>query len=139
MFLQFNELNTHIYDYQLTQIAECDTSLVQAAISAAVEEVRGYLATRYDTDKIFSAAGDDRNPLVLDFVKTVAVWRVVKLANVDMLYQRYRDLYTDVVAYLTKVAAGDLALDLPRLTDPEGKPTGGTLRIKSNEKFNHYI
>lgn len=139
MFIKANELNTHIYDYQLSQITESDTSLVQSAISAAIDEVKGYLSTHYDTRQIFAAEDEERNSLVLEFCKTVAVWRIVKLANVDMLYSRYRELYLDTISYLLMVSEGKLALDLPRLTDSDGQPSGGTLRINSNKKFNHYI
>lgn len=139
MYLHPNELNTHLYDYQLQQVVECDTSIVSAAISAAITEVRGYLATRFDTGKIFSAEGDGRDALILDFVKTVAVWRIIKLSNVDIIYDKYRDLYKDATDYLARVAAGELMLDLPRLTDTDGKPVGGTVKISSNPKFHHYF
>lgn len=139
MFLNDNELNTHLYDYQLQQIVECDKTIVSAAISAAMAEVRSYLAVRYDVDKIYSASGDGRDPLILDCVKTIAVWRIIKLANVDILYDKYRQLYDSTIKYLSDIAAGALMPDLPRITDPEGEPSGGTLRITSNRKFKHYI
>lgn len=139
MYLKTNELNTHIYDYQLAQITEQDSSIVKMAISAAITEVKSYLAGRYDVQTIFSAEGDARNPLILDFCKVIAVWRVIKLANVDVLYDRYRELYNDTITYLTKVAEGNLMLDLPARTDAEGNPQGGSLRISSNPKFNHYV
>lgn len=139
MFLNDNELNTHLYDYQLQQIVECDKTIVSAAISAAMAEVRSYLAVRYDVDKIYSASGDGRDPLILDCVKTISVWRIIKLANVDILYDKYRQLYESTTKYLSDIAAGALMPDLPRITDPEGEPSGGTLRITSNRKFKHYI
>ena len=55
MFIDATELNTHIYDYQLQEITENDSSITTAAISAAIAEVKSYLATRYDVDAIFSS------------------------------------------------------------------------------------
>lgn len=139
MYLKTNELNTHIYDYQLCQITEKDSSIVKTAISAAVAEVKSYLAGRYDVQKVFAEEGESRNPLILDLCKSIAVWRIVKLANVDMLYDRYREQYNDAISYLTKVAEGSLMLDLPASVDAEGNPQGGSLRINSNPKFTHYV
>jgi len=106
MYLKTNELNTHIYDYQLCQITEKDSSIVKTAISAAIAEVKSYLAGRYDVQAVFAEEGENRNPLILDLCKSIAVWRIVKLANVDMLYDRYREQYNDAISYLNKVAEG---------------------------------
>ena len=139
MYLRPNELNTHIYDYQLHQITECDSSITNSAISSAIAEAKSYLSTRYDADAIFFTEGENRDPLILDFVKTIAVWRVIKLSNPDVIYERYRELYKDVIDYLTKVSKGELNLDLPRLKSDTGEVSGGSLQINSNPKFNHYI
>lgn len=139
MYLKANELNTHIYDYQLHQITECDSSITNSAISSAIAEAKSYLSTRYDVDAIFFAEGENRDPLILDFVKTIAVWRVIKLSNPDVIYERYRELYKDVIDYLTKVSKGELNLDLPRLKSDTGEISGGSLQINSNPKFKHYI
>lgn len=139
MYLRPNELNTHMYDYQLHAITEQDSSITLSAINSAIAEVKSYLATRYDVEAIFFAEGDAREPLILDFVKTISVWRIIKLANADVLYDKYRELYNDTITYLTKVSEGSLVLDLPRLKSDTGEVSGGSLQINSNPKFNHYI
>lgn len=139
MYLRPNELNTHMYDYQLHAITEQDSSITLSAINSAIAEVKSYLATRYDVAEIFSKEGEEREPLILDFVKTISVWRIIKLANVDILYDKYRELYNDTITYLTKVSEGSLVLDLPRLKNDTGEVSGGSLQINSNPKFKHYI
>lgn len=139
MYLRATELNTHMYDYQLHAITEQDSSITLSAINSAVAEVKSYLATRYDVEAIFFAEGEEREPLILDFVKTIAVWRIIKLANVDILYDKYRELYNDTISYLTKVSEGNLVLDLPKLKSESGEVAGGTVQISSHPKFNHYI
>lgn len=139
MYLRPNELNSHIYDYQLHAITEQDSSITLSAINSAIAEVKSYLATRYDVEAIFFAEGEEREPLILDFVKTIAVWRIIKLANVDILYDKYRDLYKDTISYLTKVSEGSLVLDLPKIKNESGEIEGGNLQISSHPKFNHYI
>ncbi len=139
MYLRPTELNTHMYDYQLHAITEQDSSITLSAINSSIAEVKSYLATRYNVAEIFSAEGEDREPLIVEFVKTIAVWRIIKLANVDILYDKYRELYNDTISYLTKVSEGSLVLDLPKIKNESGEVEGGTLQISSHPKFNHYI
>ena len=139
MYLRPNELNTHMYDYQLHAITEQDSSITLSAINSAIAEVKSYLATRYDVAEIFSKGGEEREPLILDFVKTIAVWRIIKLANVDILYEKYRELYNDTISYLKNVSEGNLVLDLPKIKSESGEVAGGSVQISSHPKFNHYI
>lgn len=138
MFLNAQELNTHLYDYQLHAITEQDTSITLSAISSAIAEVKSYLATRYDVEAIFFAEGEDRDPLILDMVKTIAAFRIIKLANVDVYYEKYKELYKDTISYLTKVAEGNLVLNLPIIKTESGE-IAGSVYITSNPKFQHYI
>jgi D-mannonate dehydratase len=139
MYLQTEELNTHIYDYQLQQITESTPSIALAAIEASISEVKSYLATRYNVATIFSAQGSERNALVLDIVKTIAVFRIIKLSNVDILYDKYLEQYKLSIDYLSRIAQGLLCLDLPPLTDSSGSIASGSIRATSNTKFNHYF
>lgn len=56
MFITPDEIKTHLYDYQVEQITDNDSTIVTAAIDTAVAEVRSYLANRYDCDAIFSTS-----------------------------------------------------------------------------------
>ena len=87
MFITVQELNSVIYDYQLTQITEQNNDIALTAIATAEQEVRSYLTSnnlkqwqdgrpRYDVDLIFSAQGENRNALIMQHVKTVALWYV---------------------------------------------------------------
>lgn len=136
MFLNAQELNTHLYDYQLHAITEQDTSITLSAISSAIAEVKSYLATRYDVEAIFFA--EDRDPLILEMVKTIAAFRIIKLANVDVYYEKYKELYKDTISYLTKVAEGNLVLNLPIIKTESGE-IAGSVYITSNPKFKHHI
>ena len=136
MFLDPSELSTHLYDYQVEQITGGDQTLVLAAISTAQAQARSYLATRYDCDQIFAATGTDRDPLVLHLVKSLAAFHLVRLANPDAIYQRYRDDYRDALDTLARLADGTSRADLPARQSTTGQPAG-TLQLHSNEKFNH--
>lgn len=121
MFLTEEELRSVAYSYQLEQIVENDTTILHMAINAAVEEVRGYLSSRYDTRAVFAAAGDSRNPLVLEITKDIALWYIIRLSNVDILYQPVKERYDRAVQWLDRVAAGRITPELPAATDENGE------------------
>lgn len=154
MFIQPEDLGTTIYNYQIDQITESDESLVIQAILSAESELRGYLASnnkrewrdgrlKYDLEAIFSASGDDRNPLLVRHCVTIAKWYVVDLCNADVIYEHAKERYDRAVSWLVKLAKGDVTLDtLPIITDEGSGTDTGTddtspFIYGSREKFTH--
>jgi len=121
MFLNIDELKTVMYDYQLSEIIEDDSTIAEMAIAAAIEEVKSYLCSRFDAEKTFSAEGADRNPLVLEITKDVALWQIIRLSNPDILHERVKDRYDRAVEWLDKVARGLISPSLPAVQDESGK------------------
>lgn len=135
-FITPTELDTAIYSHVMNDISCSDTSVVEAAIDAAVDEVKSYLASRYDTLTIFSQTGANRSTLIVEHCKTIAVWNLVRLSNSELVYQQWRERYDRVVDYLKQVAAGQITPDLPIITDNDGNPIIKS-RFGSNQKFQH--
>lgn len=121
MFVTEEELRSVAYSYQLEQIVENDVTILHMAINAAVEEARGYLSARYNADAAFAATGDDRNPLLLEIVKDIALWYIIRLSNVDILYQPVKERYDRAVQWLDRVASGRITPNLPAATDDNGE------------------
>jgi phage gp36-like protein len=120
MFIQEEELRSVAYSYQLEQIVENDATILQMAIEAATEEVRGYLSSRYDTAAAFAATGADRNPLLVEITKDIALWYIIRLSNVDIIYEPVKERYDRAVQWLDRVARGTITPDLPAATDENG-------------------
>ena len=146
MFITVPELNTSIYEYQLLQIVEENNDIALTAIATAEQEVKSYLMPnnlkvwqdgrpRYDVDVIFSKQGNDRNPLLMQHVKTVAVWYVCQLSNPDLIYEHIKERYDRAVDYLKRIAKGEVTLNLPILE--ETTTTKEPFRFGSRTKFNH--
>lgn len=125
-----------MYVHIVEEITEGDEQIVLQAIEAAVEEVRSYLQPRYDTDRIFAAEGSERNALVLENTKIVTVWNLIKLSNVETIYEIWKERYDRVIKYLEGVAAGTRTPSLPLLTDEKGE-VRIKMRCGSNPKFRH--
>ena len=136
MFLTPEELKSHMYAHIVGEISEGDEQIVLQAIEAAIEEVRSYLRPRYDTDRIFSAEGPERNALVLENTKVVTVWNLIKLSNVETIYEVWKERYDRVIKYLEGVAEGTRTPNLPPLTDEKGE-VKIKMRCGSNPKFRH--
>jgi phage gp36-like protein len=121
MFLTIAELKTVIYDYQLAEIVEDDTAIVEMAIQAATEEVKSYLRSRYDVEATFATEDGERNPLILEITKDVALWQIIRLSNPDILHERVKDRYDRAIEWLDKVAKGLISPALPIAQDETGE------------------
>jgi hypothetical protein len=152
MFLTTEELSTVIYEYQLQEITESQPDIPTLAISAAIEEMKSYLnpssqlrwrdgRPRYDIAAIFGAQGIERNALVLELAKSIALYYVCRLANVDIIQEKVVERYDRAIEWLEKVCgvgkyanAPSISPDLPLLVDQEPPQA---FRFGSREKFNH--
>jgi phage gp36-like protein len=113
MYITIDELKSALYAYQAQEITEADNDILLMNIAAAEAEVRSYLAALYDVKTIFAAEGTDRNPLLMELTKNIAVWYIIRLSNVDLIYQHAKERYDAAIAWLTRVADGTLSPDLP--------------------------
>lgn len=140
MFLSPKELKTHLYEANIRLIQGDDETILLSAIDGAVEEASGYLS-KYDREAIFGAEGEARHPLLLIFVKDIAVWHFITLCNAgaDLDFRRFR--YERAVDWLRSVQRGDISPMLPILDkDGDGQPDGpGEYLYGSNPKReNHF-
>lgn len=160
MFLTSEELKSVIYRYQLEEIVEItqddDTNedIIQMAIQAAVEEMKSYLnpnnqdrwidgRRRFDIVAIFEATGTARNALILELCKSIAIWYVCRLSNVDIIEEKIKERYDRAITWLEKVTGVGKYADGPALNpDLPVLPLGDTaedvpFRFGSRDKFNH--
>ena len=136
MFLTVEEMQTVIYEHVMDDISTGDDATVQQCIEAAVSEMKSYLASRYDVAAIFAATGTDRDPLILEDTKVIAVWNLIRLSNNELIYDQWRERYDRVIEFMSKVSEGSITPALPIATDEQGNPIIKS-RFGSNPKFNH--
>ena len=136
MFITVEEMQTVIYEHVMDDISANDDATVQQCIEAAVSEMKSYLASRYDVAAIFSATGTDRDPLILEDTKVIAVWNLIRLSNNELIYDQWRERYDRVIEFMSKVSEGSITPALPVATDEQGNPILKS-RFGSNPKFQH--
>lgn len=134
-YLTPQELQTHLYGEQIEAISRQDESLVLNAIDAAVMEAKGYLMT-FDTDRIFSAEGAERNALLLFYVKDIAVWHFIVICNAGTQIEYRQGRYNRAISWLRDVQKGAFTPDLPKPDlNGDGKPDTHNLFVSgSNPK-----
>ena len=149
MFLNYDDLGSTMYGFQIHQITEGNSDIVAIALAAAEEEIRSYLTgnnrkewldgrIQYDVDAILSKTGTDRNQLLVKHGITIAKWWIIDLSNADMIYEQAKERYDRSVDWLTKLAKGELTLStLPTLTADPNTETAKAFSYGSRKKFNH--
>ena len=64
------------------------------------------------------------------------MWNLIKLSNVETIYEIWKERYDRVIKYLEGVAAGTRTPSLPLLTDEKGE-VRIKMRCGSTPKFSH--
>ncbi|MBX6361259.1 MAG: DUF1320 family protein [Acidobacterium ailaaui] len=111
-YLTPDELKTHIYDEAASIISRGDETLLQTAIDEAIAEAKAYL-TAYDTETIFTASGSERNPILLLYVKDIAIWHFLAVCNAGVELALREDRYNKAISFLQGVQSGKINPDLP--------------------------
>ena len=104
-FITPTELNTHMYEGTVTAITDGDATIMPLAIAAAIQEAAGYMS-RFDYATVLGQTGADRDPILLQYIKTMAVWHFIGLANANINYEVALDRYNKALRWLDKVADG---------------------------------
>ena len=150
MFLTIKEMRSVMYDYQMNEITEADSSIVLMAIDSAISEIKSYLTPSnqkqwddgrplYDVDAIFSKTGKNRDALILELCKDIAAYRVCRLSNVDIIYEHVKERYQAAIDWFTKVSNGTVNPNLPTIDNSvnPGDDVRVPFRWGSRPKFHH--
>ena len=95
-----------------------DPQIIEICEDRAVSEMRSYLNKTYDCAAIFSAAGEDRHPLILMFAIDITVYHIFCQHNPYKMSPVRKDRYKRAIEWLRSVMAGDITIDgAPLLPD----------------------
>lgn len=153
-FLIAQELKSVIREYKVNHIADNDPANITVAINTAITEVASRLVSKNDRSKndgrlkidakaLFLQQGDERNPLILELTKIVALWWLLPRSNAGVDWEVVRDRYSAAIDYIKDLATGEANdLTLPTIEEPideDGNPisTAKPFRMGSRVKFNH--
>lgn len=130
MFLTINELTSHLRLESITAIIRNDETIAWAAIDGAIAEAKGYLS-RFDTEALFGATGNNRHKLLLIFVKDIATWHLINIVNPNIDMKLRKERYDRAIAWLKDVQSSIVQPDFPVVPDTTDSDI---IRYGSNEK-----
>jgi phage gp36-like protein len=137
-------INTEDYDASIHQeildaLIRSDRQIVEICEDRAIAEMRGYLSSRYDCDKIFSATGDDRNQLVLMMALDIAIYHIFAIHNPRSMSQIRTDRYERAVDWLKGVRKGEISVEGLPEKEQEVQDASSQYQIRSNRKRINYF
>lgn len=93
----------------------------EKAEKMACEEIAGYLRSRYDTVRIFSASEDERNDVIVMYACDITLYHLVSWLPGKMGREIRKERYDRAIKWLEEVQSGKVTPDLPTCTGQNGE------------------
>lgn len=138
MFLTENDYIVASAD-ALTIFSQSTPEKREKAEKMAIEEIAGYLRSRYDTGLIFSAVGDNRNDVIVMHACDITLYHLVSWLPGKMGREIRKERYERAVKWLEEVQAGKVTPNLPTYTGEDGEEDINNPVKWGSEKSNTYI
>jgi len=135
MYITLEELKTHLRDETIQAISGEDETLLTMAVTGAESEAKGYLH-KFDLDVLFGKTGEQRDPLLCIWLKDIAVWHYINIANPGVDFAVRERRYLAAVSWLKGVQKGDIVppgFPVPELIDTS------EISIGSNPRRGNHI
>lgn len=104
-----------------------------SAENMAIDQIKNYLAGRYDTDKIFTAENEERNHFMVMITIDCALYHLYSSLAPNKIPSHRSERYADALEWLKMMLKGNSTADLPRLADENGE-VKSSIRITSKYK-----
>ena len=138
-FITPEDYDASIHQEILDAVIRSDRQIVEICEDRAIAQMRGYLAPRYDCDRVFSAEGKERNQLVLMMALDIAIYHIFSIHNPRNMSQIRIDRYERAIEWLKSVRRGDITVDGLPEAEQEAKDAASQFRMRSNPKrVNHF-
>lgn len=138
-FLQKTDYNASIHAEILDSIIRSDESLIEICEDRAILEMTSELQSRYDTNALFAARGDERNQLVMMMAMDIAIYHMFSIHNPQKISAIRMERYKRATEWLRAVRAGKTAIPgAPLINLDTAGAVGGNYYMKSNPKRNNY-
>jgi phage gp36-like protein len=138
-FIEMTDYDATIHQEILNAVTREDDAIVEVCEDQAIAEMRGYLESRYDCDKIFAARGNERNALILMFAKDITIYHVMCVHNPQKFAEIRKDRYERAIEWLKGVSRLEISIaDVP-LLDKDTLKEKMPFQMRSNPKrVTHY-
>ena len=138
MFLTENDYIVASAD-ALTIFSQSTPEKREKAEKMAIEEIAGYLRSRYDTGLIFSAVGDNRNDVIVMHACDITLYHLTSWLPGKKGREIRKERYERAVKWLEEVQAGKVTPNLPTCTGEDGEEDINNPVKWGSGKSNTYI
>ena len=132
------DLYTQMYPEVQAIITRGDATIPAKAIDSAIKETKMYLS-KFDLVKLFGDATQNVSATISDeflndLVKSIAIWRVLRLANINVDMQLALTWYDQAIATLVRIKKGNMQPEGWPYKDTTGEtaPQGDSIYATSN-------
>lgn len=128
MFLTVDDYRVITSPADLDIICQSSDEIRQQAERIAMEEIAGYVRSRYDIDSAFAQSDIARNPLLVQLTVCIALWWLGQWLPGMMGADMRQDLYDNAISRLKDIQAGKFTPDFPEyaLSSSPSSPSGNT-------------
>ena len=137
MFVTDQDYKIVIGEQALKVVSQISEENRANAETEAIEEVAGYLRPKYDTTTVFSAAGTQRNKLVVMYTCDIAIYHMTASTPQKMGMEIRKERYERAIKWLEGVQAGKIVPDLPLAIGENGEPIGIPMVYGCQKKLKH--
>jgi phage gp36-like protein len=140
-FITSSDYDQAIHSEILDAITRNDSGIVGIIESQAIEEMAGYLSSRYDTASIFAATGSARHSLILMFAIDITLYHLHSIHNPVKFPQIRKDRYDRAIDWLVMVRSGEInPVGLTLAANSDGIQGGAqNFIMSSNTKRNNHF
>lgn len=126
MFLTVDDYRVITSPADLDIICQSSDEIRQQAERVAMEEIAGYVRSRYDIDSAFAQSDIARNPLLVQLTVCIALWWLGQWLPGMMGADMRQDLYDNAISRLKDIQAGKFTPDFPEypLSSSPSSPSG---------------
>lgn len=117
VFLTDDDILTSIRDIFFDHLTDEDQTVIDKAEASAISKMKSKLSGRFDVDTIFTATGDDRDALILEYCVAIFLYRLHGRINPRKVPSKVKEQYDEAMAWLKGVMLGEENPVLPILPD----------------------
>lgn len=138
-FITSDDYDQAIHAEILSAIIRDDEAIIEMIEDRAVQEMIGYLSSRYDVDAIFAKTGSERHPLILGFCIDIVLYHLHAIHNPMKFPQMRQDRYDRAIDWLKGVRSGETQpVGLPLLPTNGSAAPGGFLMSSNTKRVNQF-
>lgn len=133
-FINPEDYDASIHQEILDALIRSDQQILEICEDQAIEEMRSYICSRYDCNKIFSAQGEQRNQLLLMMLKDIALYHVFSIHNPANMSQIRVDRYERACQWMKDIQKGNVSVEGLPLLEQEQYNSSSSIQTRSNKK-----